>query len=360
MENTEQQALDLLLRQIREQEGEGFVYDRAEINAELEQSTPLLANLPVKLLTILGGILASLFLLGFLFATGLYDSPTGMLVAGLLLLAGSVAVIRIRKDTLAETSCVSFHIIGYLLFGIGFSGLFQSEDALYSLLALMALGVLFAAANSILTFLAVLVFSGSLAAIILNHQALNLMHGYIGAVAGLLTYLSLREATLISLGSWFSRVYGPVRMGLVVTLVAALALLMHQPPLPAGGITHYWLSGVLLIAAVLFVLSKVMRQAGLANRKQQLLVYACCGLVLAPTVLSPAVPGALLVLLTSFYIGHKTSFAAGVLSLVYFVILYYYDLQLTLLQKSGVLVLTGALFIGGYLLLQKHLKNDAN
>jgi len=72
------------------------------------------------------------------------------------------------------------------------------------------------------------------------------------------------------------------------------------------------------------------------------------------------VPGALLVMLTSFYIGHRTSFIIGLLALIYFVVLYYYDLQFTLLQKSGLLVLTGALFTGGYLLLQKHLKGYEN
>lgn len=64
MENTEQQTLDIVLRQIREEQGEDFVYDRAGIMEELNQNTPLLTNLPVKLLTILGGIFASLFLLG--------------------------------------------------------------------------------------------------------------------------------------------------------------------------------------------------------------------------------------------------------------------------------------------------------
>lgn len=359
MDNTEQQALDIILRQIREEEGEDFIYDRAKINEDTQQQTPPLVNLPVKLLTMLGGILASLFLLGFLLVSGLYDSPTGMLVAGLLLLVGSVVLIRLRKDVLLQTSCVSFHIIGYLLFSVGFSGIFQSETALYSLLALLALGIFFAAANPILTFLAVLVVNGSLAAILLDHGAFNLMHGYIGIAAWLLTYVSLREAAFISMGAWFGRTYGPARMGLAVTLVAALVLLVHQKLL-SFGITHYWLSGLILAVAVLFVVSRVMRQAGLASGKQQLLVYACCGLVLAPTVLSPAVPGALLVMLTSFYIGHKTSFALGVLALIYFVILYYYDLQFTLLQKSGILVLSGTLFIGGYLLLQKHLKSYEN
>ena len=358
MDNTAQH-LDILLRQLQEEEGETFVFDQAKISEDAKRNVPLLANLPVELLTILGGVFASLFLMGFLFAAGLYGSHTAMLLVGLLSVAGSVVLARVRNSTMAETSCVSFHLIGYLLLGIGFSGLFPDETLLYSVLALMALGSLFAAASPALTFLAVLVFSGSLAAIILEHQAFQLMHVYIGVVAALLTYISLREASLISRGAWFNRVYRPVRMGLVVALLSALVLLAHQRLLSMG-ITHYWLSGLLLVAAVLFVVSKVVRQVGLVKGRQRALLYTCCCLVLAPTVFAPAVPGALLAMLTSFYLGHRAGFAVGLLALIYFVVLYYYDLQFTLLQKSGILVLSGTLFIGGYLLLQQHLKAYAD
>jgi TctA family transporter len=92
-----------------------------------------------------------------------------------------------------------------------------------------------------LSLLAVLVLNGNLAGIILQYKAFNLMHGYIGMVAALLTYMSLQEAELISRGKWLNRIYRPV--GLIITLVAALVLLVHQRLL-SSGITHYWVSSV--------------------------------------------------------------------------------------------------------------------
>ncbi|MCJ8165504.1 DUF4401 domain-containing protein [Pontibacter sp. E15-1] len=355
MENKKQPDVRALLQQLRQEEGEDFVYDEARIEAEAAQHTALLANLPVKLLTILGGLLASLFLLGFLFSTGLYESHAAMLAVGLVFLAGSVWVARTAHNTMAETACVSFHLIGYLLFSLGFSGLVQNELALYGALALLAVLALFLATNSVLLFLAVLMLFGSLAAMLLYFRAFDFIHAYTGVTASLLTYLSLQEARLISKGAWFNRAYRPVRMGLVIALLAALAVLVH-PALLSVQVAHYWVSGVLLIGAVLLVVAMVVRDAGLPP-KMRVLVYGVCCLVLAPTVLSPAVPGALLVLLTSFYIGHKPGFVLGLLSLVYFVILFYYDLQFTLLQKSGILILSGALFLGGALLLKKLLKH---
>jgi hypothetical protein len=358
MENREQQPVDILLNQIREEEGEAFVFDREKIGAEASPSSPLFTNLPVKLLTIFGGIVASGFFLGFLMLAGLYDSHVGMLLVGLLFVVGSVIVVWLKSDTMMETFCVSCNIIGYLLFGVGFSELFDSELWLCLSLAALATGVLVVTANTILNLLAVLVLNGSLAGIIFLYKAFNLMHGYIGLAAALLTYMSLREAELISRGNWLNRVYRPVRIGLILTLVAALVLLVHQQML-SSGITHYWLSGIFLIAALLYVVSKVIRQAAVTDQKLELLLYGCCCLVLAPTVFAPSIPGALLIMVSSFYIGHRTGFGIGLLALLYFIILYYYDLQFTLLAKAGILVLSGSLFIGGYLLLQKYIRSHA-
>jgi hypothetical protein len=55
-----------------------------------------------------------------------------------------------------------------------------------------------------------------------------------------------------------------------------------------------------------------------ADQKLQLLIYGCCCLVLAPSI-----SGALLIMLSSFYIGHRTGFVIGLLALLYFIILYY-------------------------------------
>lgn len=153
----------------------------------------------------------------------------------------------------------------------------------------------------------------------------------------------------------FNQAYRPLRMGLVFSLLAGLVLLVHQPILSTK-ITHFWVSSLFLVVALLYVVAKVLQQAAVADRRTQAIIYGCC-LVLAPTVLTPSIAGALLVMVSSFYIGHRLSFVIGLLALAYFVILYYYDLQFTLLVKSGILVLNGCLFIGGYLLLQKHLKS---
>ncbi|MFD3001398.1 DUF4401 domain-containing protein [Pontibacter toksunensis] len=348
--------VDVLLEQIRQEEGEAFVFDEGKIREDISKSVSSSASLPIRLLTIFGGIMASIFFIGFLLLIGLYDSDLGMLIVGLVFLIGSVAILRYNANTMMETSCVAFNMMGYLLFCTGFSELISSDIALCVALAALAAGVFLVADNMLLRFLAVLVFFGSLAGITLIYEADNLMHVFIGVVTALLTYMSLKEAKFMRRSALLNQVYRPLRMGLVFSLLSGLALLVHQPLLSID-ITHLWVSSLFLVVALLVVLAKVLQQAPVTNRKTQAIVYICCCLVLAPTMLTPSIAGALLVMVSSFYIGHRVSFTVGLLGLIYFVILYYYDLQFTLLVKSGILVLSGILFIVGYLLLHKNLKS---
>ena len=47
-------------------------------------------SLPIKILSIFGGILASFAFLGFLFIAGLYDTKIGLLMFGILFIAGAI------------------------------------------------------------------------------------------------------------------------------------------------------------------------------------------------------------------------------------------------------------------------------
>ena len=137
-----------------------------------------------------------------------------------------------------------------------------------------------------------------------------------------------------------------------------LILLSHQD-FDTDKINYPWIATIVLATALLFVLRKVMQQTGVNDTKAQLIVYACCLVILAPTIVTPSIAGALLLVLSSFYIGHRVSFIVGLLALGYFIILFYYNLELTLLAKSGILVLTGCLFLGALYLLNRYIRSHA-
>ncbi|SIQ60786.1 DUF4401 domain-containing protein [Pontibacter lucknowensis] len=355
MADKEPIQLEALLQEIA-QEQPDFRYDEAAIKAEVAHSTSLLKRWPVKLLTILGGLLAMGLLLGFLFSAGLYNSGIGLLLFGAGFLIGAEVLIRFEKTFSAEAVGVSLNIAGYVLLAIGVGQLTDSGTSVALLLGIAALLVLIFSESGIYVFLSVLVLNGSLLSLIFIHKVYNLSHVLVVVLVGVLTFISLYEAKLLALSRRFTLVFGPVRMGLIFSLIITLGLFVHQKFLSTN-ITHFWLSGLFLIGCLLLLLHRVLLESGVEDRKTLAIFYTCCAVVLLPTVLAPSVPGALLVVLSSFYIGHRTGLWVGLLALAYFLVLYYYDLNMTLLAKSGVLVLTGTLFLGGLDLLNRYLRS---
>ncbi|MBX0333952.1 DUF4401 domain-containing protein [Pontibacter sp. HSC-14F20] len=355
MADKETLQLEALLQEISLEQPD-FTYDEAAITSEVAHSTSLLKRWPVKLLTILGGMLALSTLLGFLMAAGLYNSGIGMLIFGLGFLGGAEVLMRIEKTFTAEAIGVSLNIAGYVLLAIGTGILSENTTAVALILGIASTLVLVFSRSSLFVFISVLVLNGSLLSLIFIHKVYNLSHALIMVLAGILTLMSLYEAKLLALSRRFALVFGPVRMGVVFSLINTLVLFVHQKLLSTN-ITHFWLSGLFLIGCLLLLLHRVLRESGVKDQKTLAIFYTCCAVVLLPTVLAPSVPGALLVVLSSFYIGHRTGFWVGLLALAYFLVLYYYDLNMTLLAKSGVLVLTGSLFLAGLYLLNRYLRN---
>ncbi|MBD1398089.1 DUF4401 domain-containing protein [Pontibacter sp. JH31] len=354
MDDKEARQLKNLLQEIT-QEQPDFRCDEAAITTEVTQSTSLLKRWPVKVLTILGGLLATSTLMGAIAMTVLLNSGIAMLVFGLVFLIGAEVMIRSSKDATTDALGVSWNMASYVMLAIGTGQLTDNSTAVALVLGIASTLVLVFSRSAICVFVAVLVLNGSLLSLTFMHQVYNLSHALLAMLAAVLTYMSLYEAKLLAASRRVALVFGPVRMGVILSLVTTLGLFMHQKFL-SSSITHFWLSGLFLIGCLLLLLNRVLCENGVEDKKTQAIFYTCCGLILVPTMMAPSVPGALLVVLSSFYIGHKTGFWVGLLALAYFLVLYYYDLHMTLLAKSGVLVLTGSLFLAGLYLLNRYLR----
>ena len=111
--------------------------------------------------------------------------------------------------------------------------------------------------------------------------------------------------------------------------------------------SYLWISSLVIIGANLFSIYKIMDGLDIGESKN-VLVMALATIIFLPTIFSPFISGAILILILNYHIGHRTGIAIGVIALIYSVSQYYYDLNLTLLQKSGVLVLSGVLFLLAY------------
>lgn len=123
------------------------------------------------------------------------------------------------------------------------------------------------------------------------------------------------------------------------------------------GYTFNWSVGILSVftwVGIALMLRQVMEVMKIEKPETRIGVYVVCLALLIPTVFAPSLSGALLLLLLCFAYGYKVEVGASLVLLIYTIVKYYYDLQLTLLVKSGTLFFTGAALLLVWYFFTKH------
>ena len=314
-------------------------------------------TLAIKILSIFGGILASLAFLGFLFIAGFYDSGIGLSAFGIIFITASVWLSNLYNKIIIDPLSVSSFFIGFLFVGVGSVQLDFNEDLISILFLLIALGVLAMSRNYILCFVSVLIVNGSILALIISNDGYDFIHIYVSALALILTYLLLKEAKIITSVKRLSHLYNPVRIGLTFSFLAGLALLGIKGMLPLSR-EFIWLSSFVIISVIAYLISLLFKVLDITEKRTKITIYGITLLTILPTALSPAISGAILLIVLGFLVNYKTGLILGIVSFIYFISQYYYDLNFTLLTKSILLFLSGILFVLLYLLTHKKLSSN--
>lgn len=314
-------------------------------------------SLVIKILSVFGGILASLAFIGFLFISGLYESTFGLLFFGTLCIAGAIWVNKEYDKVIIDTVSVSSFIIGFILLGTSFVQLKINENIIIIIFIIIALGSLSIVQNYILSFVSVLIINGSFLTLIISNNSFDLIHVYASALTLFVTYFFLKEAKIITASKVLSKLYNPIRIGLIFSFLSGLIILGKKGILPVSA-DYIWLSSVIIILVIVYLLSNLFEVLNITKTPHKAGIYAVSVLLLLPTALSPAISGAILIMLLSFWVNYKTGLFIGIIAFIYFVSQYYYDLSFTLLTKSILLFSSGILFIVLYLFTNKKLTSN--
>lgn len=314
-------------------------------------------SLAIKILSIFGGISAGLVFLGALFITGIYDSDSGLLAFGVLAIIGGVFISKFFDKLIIDTISVSSYIIGFILLGVGMFKTEASENTVCFLFILIAIASLLIVRSYIISFISVLIMNGSIVALLLFNNNFVGIQMYTCVLAIMVTVVFLKEAEIISIHPAFSKLYNPVRIGLIFSFLVGLVLL-NKSDIPDISINYLWISSAVIILTILYVLSYLFEVLNISQTKQKAGIYIVSTVILLSTLLSPGVSGALLIILLSFLVNYKTSFVIGIIAFICFISQYYYDLHFTLLTKSIFLFSSGVLFLGLYLLTHKKLTSN--
>jgi len=203
-----------------------------------------------------------------------------------------------------------------------------------------------------LSFISILTINCSLLTLIISNELYNLIHLYIAINVLMLTYLFLNESKLVSIHIKTSKLYNPSRIGFIISLLFGLVAIGKKHLIPISQ-THIWLSSIIIFFVVVYLVYTISKINKIEALKSNILIYSFTCLVLIPILFSPAISGAIVIVLLSFLVNYKTGLTIGIIALIYFISQFYYDLNFTLLTKSILLFSSGIIFLLCYLFTTK-------
>ncbi|MBK7221513.1 MAG: DUF4401 domain-containing protein [Saprospiraceae bacterium] len=345
-----------MLDQLNSAGMEGLVMDEEKIQAEYSKENNH-HSMAIKVLSVFGGILASLTFIGFLFMAGLYDSSVALAHNRCIATWLSVWLNKAFDTILIDTTSISAFLISLLLMAFGLTQMEVDFNLILIIFILLSLACLVWVQNYVYAFISIMVINGCLLTLIMSNETYDLIHFLILLLTVALLMIFQKEAYLITEYKKYISLYPPLRIGMVISLLTCLFILSR------GGMFPFtpelvWVSSLVMITGILYTFESVFKAMGIEKTPQKNLIYGTAILLLAPTLLSPAITGSLLILLLSFRVNYKTGFAIGVISFIYALSQYYYDLHFTLLVKSILMMLSGLLFLALYFVTHKNLSTD--
>ena len=325
-------------------------------------------SLAIKILSVFGGILVSYAFLVFLFFTvfSLLYPEVGTLVLGIICIAGAIWASKIYDKIIIDTFSISFYIAGFILLCMGVPHLFENIHNDINIICVIFILIAFAsiaiAQSYILSFISMLIINGSILTLIIYNKGYDLIHIYVSVLALALAYFYLNEAKIITANKALSKLYSPIRIGLTFSFLAGLILVgltpLHKEGLIPMSPNYIWLSSVVIIAVIIYLLHTLFKVLNITKILLKSVIYIFAILTLLPTAFSPAISGAILLILLSFLVNYKTGLVLGIIAFIYFISQYYYDLNFTLLTKSILLFSSGVLFLILYLFTHKKLTTN--
>ncbi|RXP53798.1 DUF4401 domain-containing protein [Lutibacter sp. HS1-25] len=340
------------LKSVQDFEGKEFQCNEQAILLEYQKREQNKTSLAIKILSLFGGFFATQSFLGFLSLMGLFDSPTALVAVGIAFVIAAISINKKFDKIIFDTISISAYVTGLVLLGIGLHFFNATNSVIALAIFVVAFITLVLNQTYILSFVAVITACGSILSLIILNKVYELFQMYTVLIAAMLTYVILNEGKIITINNKFSKLYNPIRIGLIFSLLFGLAFLGNRTILDLN-IGFIWLSSVMLMLLVIYLVSQIVKILEVTDKKNQITIYLLTVLVLSSTIFAPSILGAILIVLLCFLVNYKTGLVIGIIALIYFISQYYYDLNFSLLTKSIILIVSGILFLVFYAFIHK-------
>lgn len=326
-------------------ESKGYTFTKEEdLSLQTKQDDiPII----VKVLSIFGGISTMGFVLFLYVLLNLHKSELTTAICGFVFVGSSILLSRYKLSLVFNSFGVTLFLSGLLWIILGLQMLNISDEAVFSILGLLGLVAWFFAGSYLMKTLAFISIGGALIAF--NYTAFKIhLHVLIYTYASLVFVAFFFESYFLRPSSKLNPLFYSFRSGSLFVLVYLLILLSLN--INHFGVEYKWISSIPFVLILVYLTYKLSIKLAL---KSAIYPYVITGVICTAAFMAPYVLGGLTVLLLAFYVNYKTGLFLGIASVLYFVSRYYYELDLTLLEKSGVMFVTGIFFILIYFITKK-------
>lgn len=311
-------------------------------------------NLPfiVKFLSVFGGVTTMSFVLFLYVLLQLHHNHVATLITSGLFVLSSVMLSRNKLSLLFNSFAITMYISG-IIWGIySMQRIGYSDEAAFAVIGVVGIIAWLFSGSYLLKTLCVITTGGAL--ITSNYTSIKIhLHVLIYLYTALFFIATAFEHKLLSKEYKVSPLFYSLRAGSMFLLVYLLGLLSFNTP--DFEVKYNWISSI-PFAVILFYLTHLLNIK--LEVKSPVYSFLIAGVICLSAFMAPYLLGGLTILLLSFYVNYRTGIGVGILAVIYSVSRYYYDLELTLLEKSGVMFGTGLCFVLIYLILKKNLKDE--
>lgn len=332
------------LSDIQAAAGESFQLKEAGWDKAMKRMEARESSWIVKIVSVIGGFMATQFFLSFLLVGGITESPVALSVIGTLLITGSLFAMRKVDLLVADTMAVCSYLTGFVLLALAFDIWKWPADRTALLGMISALFTLLLIRHTILAFFALAICMGCGLFLYFHYPLLQWIQLWPAGLALALVGLYEKEAAIISFFRRNLAWYRPLLLVVALVFIGMLQLLGKRHQLKGIGEDFSYVS-VFLLLLLLREVYRILPQLQVTNPPPRLTIVLAVGLILLPTLISPAIVGILLLMLLSFRAGDRWIWILSLLAGIVFVSEFYYDLDYTLLTKSYILMGSGAGFL---------------
>ncbi len=350
------EELRVFLDEIQTTQGENFAAEEAKIEAEMFDPAKAKSDRLVRNLSGLGGFITSILFVALLFAFELFENEMVSIVFGAVFFGIAIWANSYFKITVLETAALGLYLSGGFLFVSGLNDLFAGENSRYiisAILILISAITIYFSRSFVMLLFAFLTIVGSI--ITMTYDSEILFPLVILAFGASYLMIFFNESKLISKSEVYIESFIPLQISLILGMIFYFifkSVSTLKPEFTPTEELMQTITAVLFMFGSMFVIYRTTQLFKFKNFVFQIALLAATIAAMLPELHFPEITGSIFLILTSFYFGHKTGIALSILSFIFVMTVFYYVLDYTLIQKSYILLATGAVMVGAYFGLQ--------